>query len=52
MTEGCSYQGIALAMRMSAQFGRAFRRCGAAELPFLSVQMKTHLLQRLKALSV
>jgi hypothetical protein len=52
MTDGDSYQGIALAMPMSVQFGRAFRRWGDAELRFVNMPMQTHLLQRLKALSV
>jgi hypothetical protein len=52
MTDGDSYQGIALAMPMSAQFGRAFRRCGAAELRFVSMPMNTHSPQRLKALFI
>jgi len=41
MIEGDAYQGIALAMPMSAQFAPAFRRCG---------RQPNH--PRLKALSV
>jgi hypothetical protein len=40
MTKGDSYQGIALAMPMSAQFSRAFRRWSDAELQCLGVIAK------------